>query len=186
VLWDVDPRDWSDGSAATITSRVLGALRPGGRNIVLLHDGVNRSRVTLAAVPGIVRGARQRGYCFAELGPAGNPVRPVRDVRVSDADVTEPAPGEVAPLTFTIRLDRPAPRRVSVRVHTEDRSARAGEDYVAVDRRVELPAGATRLQVTVQVTGDQVDEGPEHLRLLLSEPQGLRVRDGVGVGTIRD
>jgi hypothetical protein len=103
---------------------------------------------------------------------------------VSDAEVAEPAPGEAAPLTFTIRLDRPAPRRVSVRVRTEDRSAQAGEDYVAVDRRVELPAGATRLQVTVQVTGDQVDEGPEHLRLLLSEPQGLRVRDGVGVGTI--
>lgn len=186
VLWDVDPRDWSDGSAATIRSRVLGALRPGGRNIVLLHDGVARSGVTLHAVPGIVRGARERGYCFAELDPAGVPVQPVRRVSVSDAAVTEPEPGSTAALTFTLRLDRPTPRRVSVRVRTDDRTAHAGEDYRAVDQRVEFPVGATRQQVTVLVESDRIDEPAERLRLLLGATEGLRVSDEVGVGTIRD
>lgn len=186
VLWDIDPRDWESGSPATISSRVLGALRPEGRNIVLLHDGVARSTNTLRAVPAIVRGARGRGYCFAELDPSGRPVLPVRGASVSDADVTEGEPGGTVGLRFTIRLERPTVRPTSVRVRTVDGTARVGDDYRAVDRRVDVPAGATRVRVTVQVRGDRVDETTESLRLRLSEPTGLRLRDAVGVGSIRD
>lgn len=186
VLWDIDPRDWDEGSARAIAERVLGALRPHAQNIVLLHDGVQRSPVTLEAVPAIVRGARDRGYCFAALGPAGRPVPPVPGARVSDADVVEGDAGSTSTLRFTVRLDRPTSRKVSVRVRTADGSATAGADYRAVDQRVEFPVGTTSRQVAVQVRGDRVDETRERLRLLLSEPARLRVQDGVGVGVIRD
>jgi hypothetical protein len=38
----------------------------------------------------------------------------------------------------------------------------------------------------VWVRGDRVDEMRERFRLELSRPRGLRVRDGVGLGLIRD
>lgn len=186
VLWDIDPRDWAPATSATITSRVLSALRPGRRNIVLLHDGVRRSPTTLRAVPGIVRRARERGYCFAKLGPSGRPLPPVPRAGVSDAVVSEGDPGNTVPLRFTLRLDRPTSRTVSVRVRTANRTASAGADYRSVDRRVEFPAGTVRQRVTVRVRGDRVDETRERLRLVLSHPRRLRVRDGIGLGLIRD
>jgi peptidoglycan/xylan/chitin deacetylase (PgdA/CDA1 family) len=81
VLWSVDPAHWTLGSSARkITKRVLAAVRPG--SIVILHDdgGGNRT-ATLAALPAIVRGIRQRGLQLVALtanpppaqGPAGNP-----------------------------------------------------------------------------------------------------------------
>ena len=186
VLWDIDPRDWQSGTSADIRARVLGALRPGGSNIVLLHDGVARSPVTLGAVPGIIRGARARGYCFAALGPGGRPTPPVPRTRVSNATVTEADPGHGAALVFTLSLDRPTSRRTSVRVRTVDGSAGAGTDYRALLRRVEFPAGTQLRQVTVRVRGDRVDERRERLRLRLARPRGLTIADGTGLGTIRD
>lgn len=186
VLWDVDPRDWEPATPDQLADRVLRGLTPGGRNIVLLHDGVRRSRNTLRAVPAILRRARHRGYCFAVLGAGGNPVPPVPRVRVSDARLTEPGPGEVVTLGFRLRLDHPTSRAVSVRVRTENGSAVAGRDYEAVRQRVQLPAGKTSRTVGVRVLGDRVDETGERLRLLLDEPHGLRVEDGWGVGTIVD
>lgn len=186
VLWDVDPRDWDSGDSADIAARVLGALRPGGSNIVLLHDGVQRSPITLGAVPAIVSGARARGYCFAALGPSGRPAPPVPKAGVGDATVTEADPGAPVTLRFRVRLDRPTSRRVSVRVRTVDGTATAGTDYAAVDRRVEFPVGTVAREVTVRVRGDRVDEVRERLRLRLSASRGLTVGDATGVGTIRD
>ena len=186
VLWDIDPRDWQSGTSATIASRVLGALRPGGSNIVLLHDGVQRSPTTLAAVPAIVRGARARGYCFAELGATGRPAPPVPQVRVSGARVTETDPGGSTTLRFTLGLDLPTSRKVSVRVRTAEITARAGGDFQAIDQRVGFAVGQQSRQVVVRVRGDRVDEVSEQLRLLASDPRGLTIEDGQGVGTIRD
>ena len=68
VLWSVDPADWSPGSSAKeITKRVLSAVRPG--SIVILHDGGGDRSATLAALPAIVRGIRQRGLHLVALTP---------------------------------------------------------------------------------------------------------------------
>ena len=66
VLWSVDPTDWSPGSTARqIARRVLSAVRPG--SIVILHDGGGNRSATLAALPAIVRGIRQRGLHLLAL-----------------------------------------------------------------------------------------------------------------------
>lgn len=67
VLWTIDSRDWAGGGPSTIADRILGALRPHGTNLVLQHDGVDNSPASLAAVPIVVRRARERGYCFTHL-----------------------------------------------------------------------------------------------------------------------
>jgi peptidoglycan/xylan/chitin deacetylase (PgdA/CDA1 family) len=59
VLWTVDPRDWADPPATTVWDRVLQAVRPG--SIVLLHDATGRN--TPAALPMILDGLAERGYC---------------------------------------------------------------------------------------------------------------------------
>jgi peptidoglycan/xylan/chitin deacetylase (PgdA/CDA1 family) len=59
VLWTVDPRDWADLPATTIRDRVLQGVRPG--SIVLLHDGTGQN--TPAALPMILDGLAERGYC---------------------------------------------------------------------------------------------------------------------------
>ncbi len=55
-------------------------------------SGAPRSH--LRAVPRIITGARQRGYCFAALGPAGRPAPPVPTVSASAPQVTEGSPGD--------------------------------------------------------------------------------------------
>jgi peptidoglycan/xylan/chitin deacetylase (PgdA/CDA1 family) len=71
VLWTNDSRDWAGGDSVTIAHRILGALRPHATNLVLQHDGVNNSPASLAAVPIVVRRARERGYCFTRLNATG-------------------------------------------------------------------------------------------------------------------
>lgn len=184
VLWTADPRDWEGRSAAAITSSTLGQLRPGGRNIVLLHDGVGNSARTLAALPQIIRSARARGYCFAALNARGVPMPPVPRVRISDASVAEAPGGSV--VTTTLRLDRPTSRPTSVRVRTVPGTAASGTDYVALDDRIVFPTGVTRRTVRVRVRNDLRDEAVEGFTLLLSGSRGLVIKDSRGALSIRD
>jgi peptidoglycan/xylan/chitin deacetylase (PgdA/CDA1 family) len=68
VLWSVDPTDWKPGSTAKqIARRVLRAVKPG--SIVILHDGGGDRSATVAALPRIIRGIRQRGLRLAPIDP---------------------------------------------------------------------------------------------------------------------
>jgi peptidoglycan/xylan/chitin deacetylase (PgdA/CDA1 family) len=59
VLWSVDPEDWRAGiKAKRIVKSVLGAVRPG--SIVVLHDGGGDQSQTVAALPAIIKGIRDR------------------------------------------------------------------------------------------------------------------------------
>lgn len=63
IQWDVDSLDWKDLSAGEITNRILNGVKPG--SIVLMHnDGKN----TLAALPAIIEGLKNKGYSFATIG----------------------------------------------------------------------------------------------------------------------
>lgn len=71
ALWTVDPQDWRKvKTAAQIEAEVVRAVRPGA--VILLHDGGGDRSATIAALPGIIRKLRARGYEFvplADLGP---------------------------------------------------------------------------------------------------------------------
>ncbi|MFE2722228.1 polysaccharide deacetylase family protein [Kitasatospora sp. NPDC059327] len=60
VLWDVDARDWSRPGPEAITERVLSQVRPG--SVVLMHDGGGDRSQTVAALPAVITGLRDRGY----------------------------------------------------------------------------------------------------------------------------
>jgi len=190
VMWTADPQDWEDRSASNIAAGVLAQLRPRRTNVVLLHDGVQNSSATLAAMPRIITEARNRGYCFARLDDQGRPtlgtstpvLRP--GVRVEDASVHERPGGSV--MRFVLALDRAAARRTSVRVRTVAGTATSGKDYVAHDERVWFPAGSRSRVVRVGVRDDLRDEPDERLTLRLSRARGLLVQDGTGAGLVVD
>ncbi|MFJ5229188.1 polysaccharide deacetylase family protein [Kitasatospora sp. NPDC088391] len=77
VLWDVDPADWSMPGADAVTAAVLAQARPGA--LILLHDGGGDRSQTVAALPAVIEGLRDRGYGFARVdalpgaGATGSP-----------------------------------------------------------------------------------------------------------------
>jgi peptidoglycan/xylan/chitin deacetylase (PgdA/CDA1 family) len=60
VMWNVDPRDWSNPGSDAIYSRVVSAARPGA--IVAMHDGGGDRSQTVAALPRIIKTLHGRGY----------------------------------------------------------------------------------------------------------------------------
>jgi peptidoglycan-N-acetylglucosamine deacetylase len=64
IMWDVEPDSYPEiaRSADRIVSHVLDEVRPG--SIVILHVMYPSRRESLRAVPGIIRGLKQRGFRF--------------------------------------------------------------------------------------------------------------------------
>jgi peptidoglycan-N-acetylglucosamine deacetylase len=185
VLWTIDSKDWKGISTRAIVHNVLSHLHH-GRNIVLLHDGVANSPRSVAAVPRIVRKARNRDYCFGRLNRQGHVQAVVPRVSISNATAREANRGKRVSLKFKVSLHRPIDRRVTVHLRTRSRSAVGGHDYTRRSVRIQLPAGTRSHIFKVRVHGDRLDERTEHMRLILSAGRHTRVVDRVGVGTIRD
>jgi len=75
-LWTADGRDYEAGAGVDrIVSNTLTSLTPGG--IVLLHDGGGDRSKTVRALPGIIEGARDRGFRFVALSTVKASLRPV-------------------------------------------------------------------------------------------------------------
>ena len=162
---------------------------------VAIAAGRKRASFTVAAADDSKRG--NRGKVTARLQPGdgyalGKPrVARVdvldndakRALSVSDARVKE---GRGARLAFTVSLDEKPHREVRVRYATRDGTARANNDYRA--RRGTLVFGPldTEKTVKVRVFDDAHDEGAETLELVLSDADGARIADAVGVGTIEN
>lgn len=59
VLWSVDSQDYRQPGADAIVQNVLGGITAG--DIVLMHDGGGDRSQTVAALPRIIKGLRERG-----------------------------------------------------------------------------------------------------------------------------
>ncbi len=173
VLWTIDSRDWTGGSAQQIAARIVSALRPGATNIALQHDGIGHSRVSISAVPLVIRAARERGYCFTALDEKGRPGFPTPR---ADVEVTSAREGGAA--LVTIRIDKPAGRSTSVWLRTRPDTARVGADVARIARRVSIPAGRLATRVRIRVPRDGIDEYPERFRVTSGRPPGVRIRTG--------
>ena len=65
VLWTVDPQDWARPGTDAIVRRTMDQLRPSA--VILLHDGGGDRSQTVAALPRILDGLRERGYRVVPL-----------------------------------------------------------------------------------------------------------------------
>ena len=110
---------------------------------------------------------------------------PLPAIAVNDVTVSEGDGGMVA-ATFTLSLNVPSGRSLSVDYATSDVTATAPADYLAANGTVTFAAGQTSKQVTVLVNGDLLDEANETFRVNLSNPVNATIADGQGTGTIAD
>ena len=104
---------------------------------------------------------------------------------VNDVTVTEGNTGTVN-ANFTVSLNVPSGRAVTVDFATANGTAQAPADYQAGSGTVTFAAGQTTKQVTVLVNGDLLDEANETYFVNLTNPTNATISDGQGVGTITD
>ena len=111
-------------------------------------------------------------------GAASRAALAVDDTRARETDG--------ATLGFEVSLDQAASTPVTVDYATADRTATAGDDYLAASGTLRFAAGETSKTVEVPVLLDSEEEGIETVALHLSNPNGAFIADGEATGTIED
>ena len=97
-----------------------------------------------------------------------------------------PPAAEGANAVFTVALNRPSGRNVTVAFATANGSAVAGQDYTARGGTLTIPAGSTAVPLGVPLTDDGAQEGNESFELRLSSPGGATLGDATATATIVD
>ncbi len=108
-------------------------------------------------------------------------------VGVSVADVGPLSEGDDGdrPFTFVVSLSQALAEPVSIDYSTADISASAGSDYIATSGTLEIAAGQSRGEITVQVRGDTEVESDEQFGLTLeSVSANAMLVDAGAVATI--
>jgi hypothetical protein len=109
---------------------------------------------------------------------------PMPSLSVADASMAEGNSG-TSTMTFTVSLSTAASFPVSFDATTNDFSANAGFDYVAVALQGQsIPAGQTSKTISVTINGDTEIESGESFALNISNVTGASIADGSAVGTI--
>lgn len=105
---------------------------------------------------------------------------------IGDATVVEGNGGTVQ-ANFAVSLSVPSLTPVTVNYATLDATAAAPADYTAASGMLTLAPGETGKQVTVQVNGDNIDEGASELfTVQLSAPVNAVLDKAAGTGTVTD
>lgn len=103
---------------------------------------------------------------------------------VSVDDVTVAEGDETGIITFTISLDQIAGVDMTVGYQTQDVTAAAGEDYVAItDGSLIIPAGDLSATVVVTITGDTENETDETFELAITSVSAGTIDPSVSIGT---
>ncbi|MDA1191504.1 MAG: Ig-like domain-containing protein, partial [Candidatus Poribacteria bacterium] len=104
---------------------------------------------------------------------------------IADATATEGDSGNVA-VTLTVTLSAASGQSVTVAYATADGTATSGSDYVAASGALTFGANETTATITVEVSGDQVDELDETFTVNLTNPTNAGIADAQGQVTITD
>jgi Calx-beta domain len=107
-------------------------------------------------------------------------------LRVDDVTEIESDTGSTVAANFTVSLNAPSGRTVTVAFATANNSAVSPADYQARTGSLTFAPGELSKQVTVLINGDVADEVTETYFLRLSSPANATISDAEGVGTIID
>lgn len=164
----------------------------GNSNPALVAPSFSGATLTMGLTAGAsgsatltVRATDSHGL-FAEDSFVVTVSRPALSVSISDVVVTEVNSG-VRAAVFTVSLSAPAPAAITVTYRTGDGTAVEGSDYTAVTSgTLTFAAGTSSRTLTINTTGDVIDEEDENFHVLLSGASGAAIADGDGLGTIID
>ena len=105
---------------------------------------------------------------------------------ISDAAITEPAPGSVTTVSFEVRLSAPSGLTVSANYTTTNGTALGGRDFYTDFGLLTFPPGVTNQTFTVQVIGDTVFETNEAFQVRLFNVGNALLAQSQGTATIAD
>ena len=88
--------------------------------------------------------------------------------------------------TFTVSLDAPSGKTVTVDYASMDAAAQAGADYTAVAGTLSFAPGVVSQTITVAITNDALYEGSEGFLIGLSAASNATIAVASGLGTILD
>lgn len=110
---------------------------------------------------------------------------PSPSLSINDVTVVEGNSGETS-ATFTVKLSAVSGQAVTVNYATANSTAIATADYAANSGMLTFAAGETTKTITVQITGDSLDESNESFFVNLSSAVNATILDSQGLGTISD
>ena len=111
-------------------------------------------------------------------------VAPPPTLAIGDSTFTEGSAAAPGQATFTVTLSAASTTPVTVSYTTANGTATAGSDYVAKSGTLTFAAGETQKTIQVAAIGDSVVEANEGFTVVLANPSGATLADGVGGGTI--
>ncbi len=122
------------------------------------------------------------GSATSDVTISVTPLYPV--VTMSDLSVAE-GDGNHS-VDITLQLSSTAGAGAAITYQTLDQTATAGNDYVALNGRVDLLSGSSSVTLHLTILGDDAIEGDEQLRLVLSAPAQLYLADSEMTLTVVD
>ncbi len=108
---------------------------------------------------------------------------PLSKISINDAAVKEGNWGTKT-MTFTVSLNHPSTKAVTVKYATVNGFATSPKDFTAKSGTVTFAPGEKSKTVTITIKGDHWKEANEKFWVKLSHPSKAIVTDAVGVGTI--
>jgi len=151
--------------------------------VTTLNDTLNEAAETFQVTLSNAR------YAFIGDGQALGSISdgdPMPSIFAGDAAGVEGDLGAGGQATFNVTLNGPSGQTVSVDYTVSGDSAAADEDFVALQGQLIFAPGKTAKTVTVNLLGDNLQEGNETFQLTLSSAVNAGIGDASGTGTISD
>lgn len=123
------------------------------------------------------------GSCNKKSSPA--PAPPLAKISVDDISRPEGNAATVS-FTFTITLDQSPTQNVSVTYSVIEGFARVNTDFLQATQVVNFLPGETQKTISISVVGDDVKEGDDDFKVVLSNPVNAVIYKGTGVGVIEN
>ncbi|CAN7631240.1 hypothetical protein LJR235_004737 [Pararhizobium sp. LjRoot235] len=128
---------------------------------------------------------------FTISGSGGS--EPAPQISITDGAPDPQTEGSTATIKFMITLSAAASETVRITYSTQNGTATAGEDFVGVSGGVvDIPAGQTSVEVTINLRDDTIVENTETFQVLINEAKlvtsgtALTLADSSGTGSIAD
>jgi acetyl esterase/lipase len=163
--------------------------------ITIIENGLTLAQQTVAGnslavtVGGLSSGAHQLTVVFdggANFEPASQTITQTvlqPSIRIDDASITEGDSGTRV-VFVPVRLAARSSETITVNYHSHDGTAKAGEDYFAVDGTLTFAPGEIGKFIDVTVIGDTTFEGDETFGITLSDPVNGTLDGGSATVTI--
>ena len=85
-----------------------------------------------------------------------------------------------------VTLSEKSEQFVFVHYTTQDNTAIAGSDYIAQSGKLVFPPGLKKIILPIRIKGDNIQEGDETFRIILSHPVNAAIANDTAIITIRD